>query len=219
MQADLDDAGVELRARALLQAAHGMAQTGELPLGSVVFKPGPVRVTSVTPTVGQPVQAGVVLAITSTRRQVTIALDAAQQAAIKVGDRVTITLPSNETTPGRVSFVGSVATTPSGSDANQDSTPTIEVDVTPTHPGQTGRLDQAPVQISIVTDSVQNVLVVPVDALLALAGGGYAVEFVDASGAHRLLGVTLGLFDDAEGLVEVQGDGLHAGQRVVVPGS
>ena len=66
---------------------------------------------------------------------------------------------------------------------------------------------------------MQNVLVVPVDALLALAGGGYAVEFVDASGAHRLLGVTLGLFDDAEGLVEVQGDGLHAGQRVVVPGS
>ena len=202
-----------------LQAAHGMAQTGELLLGAVVFKPGPVRVASVTPTVGQPVQAGAVLAITSTRRQVTIALDAAQQAAIKVGDRVTITLPSNETTPGRVSFVGSVATTPSGSDANQDNTPTIEVDVTPTHPEQTGRLDQAPVQVSIVTDSVHNVLVVPVDALLALAGGGYAVEVVDASGAHHLVGVTLGLFDDAEGLVEVQGDGLRAGQRVVVPGS
>ncbi len=202
-----------------LQAAHGMAQTGELLLGSVVFKPGPVRVTSVTPTVGQPVQAGAVLAITSTHRQVTIALDAAQQSAIKVGDRVTITLPSNETTPGRVSFVGSVATTPSGSDANQDSTPTIEVDVTPTHPEQTGRLDQAPVQVSIVTDSVQNVLVVPVDALLALAGGGYAVEVVDASGGHHLVGVTLGLFDDAEGLVEVQGDGVRAGQRVVVPGA
>jgi hypothetical protein len=202
-----------------LQAGHGMAETGELALGSVVFKPGAVRVTSVTPTVGAPVQAGAVLAITSTRRQVTIALDAAQQAAIKVGDRVTITLPNNVTTPGRVSFVGSVATTPSGSDAGQDSTPTIEIDVAPMYPEQTGRLDQAPVQVSIVTDSVQNVLVVPVDALLALAGGGYAVEVVDASGAHRLVGVTLGLFDDAEGLVEVQGDGLRSGQRVVVPGS
>jgi multidrug resistance efflux pump len=202
-----------------LQASHGMAQTGELPLGSVVFKPGAVRVTSVTPTLGQAVQAGPVLSVTSTRRQVTIALDAAQQAEIKVGDPVTITLPSNETTPGRVSFVGSVATTPSSSGSDQNSTPTIEVDVTPTHPEATGRLDQAPVQISIVTSNVRSALVVPVDALLALAGGGYAVETVDAAGTHRLVGVTTGLFDDADGLVQVEGRGLRAGQRVVVPGS
>jgi hypothetical protein len=201
------------------QASHGLPQTGELALGSVVFKPGAVRVTSVTPTLGQAAQAGPVLSVTSTRRQVTISLDAAQQSEIKVGDPVTITLPNNETTPGRVTFVGSVATTPSGEGADQDSTPTIEVDVTPTHPEETGRLDQAPVQISIVTESVENVLVVPVDALLALAGGGYAVEVVDAAGAHHLVAVTLGLFDDAEGLVQVEGEGLHAGQRVVVPGS
>jgi hypothetical protein len=224
LNASLDLSGDEFTAATAaairsLQASHGMQQTGELLLGSVVFKPGPVRVTSVTPAVGQAVQAGAVLSVTSTRRQVTIGLDAAQQAPVKVGDPVTITLPSNETTPGRVSFVGSVATTPSGSDANQDSTPTIEVDVTPTHSGETGRLDQAPVQVSIVTDTVQNVLVVPVDALLALAGGGYAVEVVGPAGAHRLVGVTLGLFDDAQGLVEVEGDGLRAGQRVVVPGS
>ena len=202
-----------------LQASRGMAQTGELALGSVVFKPGPVRVTSVTPTLGQAVQAGPVLSVTSTRRQVTIALDAAQQAEIKVGDPVTITMPSNQTTPGSVSFVGWVATTPSSSSSDANSTPTIEVDVTPTHPEATSRLDQAPVQVSIVTASVRNALVVPVDALLALAGGGYAVETVDAAGAHRLLAVTLGLFDDAEGLVQVEGEGLRAGQRVVVPGS
>lgn len=201
------------------QAHHGLVQTGELLLGSVVFKPGAVRVTSVTPTLGQAVQAGAVLSVTSTRRQVTIALDAAQQSEIKVGDPVTITLPSNETTSGRVSFVGSVATTPSGDNADQNSSPTIEVDVIPTHPEETGRLDQAPVQVSIVTDSVNNALVVPVAALLALAGGGYAVEVVDAGGAHHLVGVTLGLFDDSEGLVQIEGDGLHAGQRVVVPGS
>jgi hypothetical protein len=61
------------------------------------------------------------------------------------------------------------------------------------------------------------VLAVPVDALLALAGGGYAVEVVGAGGVHRLVAVTLGLFDDAEGLVQVSGPGLQAGQRVVVP--
>jgi len=60
---------------------------------------------------------------------------------------------------------------------------------------------------------------VPVNALLALAGGGYAIEVVGAAGVHRLLAVTLGLFDDAAGLVQVNGSGVRAGQRVVVPAS
>lgn len=58
---------------------------------------------------------------------------------------------------------------------------------------------------------------VPVTALLAQAGGGYAVEVVDAGGVRRLVPVSLGLFDDAEGLVQVRGSGLRAGQKIVVP--
>ena len=65
--------------------------------------------------------------------------------------------------------------------------------------------------------SVTNALVIPVDALLAQSGGGYAVEVVDAHGNHRLVSVRLGLFDDADGLVQVTGTGLVVGQRVVVP--
>jgi hypothetical protein len=60
---------------------------------------------------------------------------------------------------------------------------------------------------------------VPANALLALAGGGYAVEVVDASGVHRLVGVQTGLFDDSAGLVEVTGNGVAEGQNVVVPAS
>jgi hypothetical protein len=201
---------------AALQTAHGVAATGRLLLGSVAFEAGAVRVTAVTPTLGAPVQAGKVLDVTSMRRQVSIELDAAQQAEIKVGDPVTITLPDNTTAAGRVSFVGTVATTPS-SNNGQDSTPTIEVDITPTHPAETGRLDQAPVDVSITTATVKNVLAVPVSALLALAGGGYAIERAEAGGARRLVPVSMGLFDDADGLVEVSGSGLAAGQRVVVP--
>ena len=121
-----------------LQSAHGASVTGELLLGSVVFHPGPVRVTSVTPTVGQTVMPGPVLAITSTARQVKIALDASQQASVKVGDQVTITLPDNQTTPGRITYVSSVATTPSssGHGSEEESAPTIEVDATPTDPGR-----------------------------------------------------------------------------------
>jgi hypothetical protein len=203
------------------QAARGLGETGKLSLGSVLFKPGAVRVTSVIPTVGAPAQTGPVLSVTSTMRQVTIALDAAQQSDVKVGDPVTITLPDNSTTPGKVSHVGTVATVPSSSDqgggGNGASTPTIEVDVTPTHPAATGRLDQAPVNVSITTARVKNALVVPVNALLALASGGYAVEEPGAGGLRHLVPVDLGLFDDADGLVQVTGRGIAAGQRVVVP--
>jgi peptidoglycan hydrolase-like protein with peptidoglycan-binding domain len=201
-----------------LQSAHGLSVTGELLLGSVVFHPGPVRVTSVTPTVGQAVMPGPVLAITSTARQVKVALDASEQGSVKVGDAVTITLPDNQTTPGRITYVSSVATSPSagGKAGEEEGAPTVEVDATPTDPAATGHLDQAPVNVEITTERVENVLAVPVDALLALAGGGYAVEVAEGR-VHRLVAVTIGLFDDAEGVVQVSGQGLSAGQRVVVP--
>jgi hypothetical protein len=189
----------------------------------VVFEPGPVRVTSVTPMVGQAVMPGPVLDITSTAREVKVALDAAQQASVKVGDAVTITLPDNQTTPGRISYVSRVATSPSsksgessGKSGQEEGAPTIEVDVTPTDPAATGHLDQAPVNVSITTESVRDALAVPIDALLALAGGGYALEVAEGR-AHRLEAVSLGLFDDADGLVQVSGHGVSAGQRVVVP--
>jgi peptidoglycan hydrolase-like protein with peptidoglycan-binding domain len=201
------------------QAAHDLPVTGRLLLGSVVFEPGAVRITAVTPSVGSPVQAGPVLNVTSTRRVVTIALDASQQTSVKIGDAVTITLPDNSTTPGRVTFVGTVANTPASDQGNGPSTPTIEVDVTPDSPRATGRLDQAPVDVSITTATVRDALVVPVNALVALAGGGYAVEEVEPGGVHRLVAVHPGLFDDSSGLVQVTGSALTPGRRVVVPAS
>jgi hypothetical protein len=110
-----------------------------------------------------------------------------------------------------VTSVGNVASTPSGG-----GNPTITVEVTPSDPAATGTLDQAPVEVAITTGSVTNTLVVPVDALLALSSGGYAVEVVTA-GVHHLVPVSLGLFDDADGLVQITGSGLSAGQRIVVP--
>jgi len=205
------------RALKRLQADLGIARTGTLALGQAVFLPGAVRIKTVSATLGSPAGPGSpILQASSTRRRVTIALDAALQTQVKVGDRVTITLPDNRTTPGVVSSVGRVATSPSDS-SDSSSSPTVEVTVRPLHAGATGRLDQAPVSVSITTASVRNALVVPVNALLALAGGGYAVEEVATGGAHKLTPIELGLFDDAEGLVQVTGTGLRAGQRIVVP--
>lgn len=196
-----------------LQAALGETQSGTLSLGQAVFVPSAIRVTSVAATLGagtQPNQQ--VLSATSTTRQVSIALSAAQQSEMQVGDKVTITLPNNQTTPGVISSVGTVATP-----SQNGGPPTITVLVNPTDPAATGSWDQAPVNVTITTGTVHNVLVVPVDALLAQPGGGYAVEAVGSRGLRHLVPVTLGLFDDAEGLVQVSGNALAVGQRVVVP--
>jgi hypothetical protein len=196
-----------------LQKALGVTQSGTLALGQVVFLPSAVRVTAISATLGSTAAPGqAVLTGTSTTRQVTIALDAAQQSEVAVGDKVGITLPSGTTTPGVVSSVGTVAIA-----GQNGGSPTITVEVTPTDPTATGSLDQAPVQVSITTATASHALVVPVDALLALSTGGYAVEVIGADGLHHLVAVSLGLFDDADGDVQVTGSGLAAGQRIVVP--
>ena len=220
-----------------LQGAVGATQSGTLALGQAVFEPTAVRVTALSAQLGGRAQIGeTVMQGSSTSRQVQLALDASQQTSVAVGDKVSITLPDNRTTPGVVSSVGAVATCPpssgsggsgSSSAAPQtdscssngagSSTPTIAVGVTPSHPAATGTWDQAPVQIGITTASVRNALVVPVTALLARSGGGYAVEVIGTGARNHLVPVSLGLFDDAEGLVQVTASALAAGQEVVVP--
>jgi hypothetical protein len=221
-----------------LQAALGVTQNGTLTLGQAVFEPGAVRVTILSAPLGGNTETGqAVMQATSTTRQVVVALDVSQQTDVAIGDTVTITLPNNQTTPGVVASVGTVATcqtssAPGGSSSGAPvqgtgtcssgasgtgTTPTVAMDVTPSDPAATGIWDQAPVQVSITTASVPSALVVPVTALLAQSSGGYAVEVVGAGGIDHLVAVSLGLFDDADGLVQVTSSDLAAGQRVVVP--
>src|ERR1700722_18651228 len=198
------------------QSSLNEPATGVIALGDVVIEPGPLDVASVSASLGQVASGGMsILTATSDTPVVIIDLDASQQSEVKVGDPVTITLPNNATTPGVISSVGTVATNPPA--GSQDATPTITVIVTPTKLSGVGHFDQAPVNVSITNATVTNVFTVPVDALLALANGGYAVEEIAANAEHHLVAVTLGLFDDAEGKVQVSGSGLAAGQRVVVP--
>lgn len=201
-----------------MQRHLGIDQTGELPLGEVVFLPTAARVTSVDATRGGPA-TGPILRASSTRHTVSVALSADLQSEVKTGDRVTITLPDGSITPGVVSSVGTVATLPSDSqDGGSPSGPTITVQITPTHAHATGSLDQAPVLVAITDRTVKGALAVPVSALLARSGARYAVEVVDPDGTHRLIPVTPGLYDDTQLLVQVTGAGLAAGQRVVVAG-
>lgn len=217
-----------------LQAAIGLPRTGTLSLSQAAFEPVPVRVTRVSVQPGNGARPGqTVLQGTSTTRQVQVALDASQETSMAVGNKVSITLPNNRTTAGVVSSVSTVATCPSSSASGSSksssgssgsdtcasgSTPTVTVDVTPTDSRATGTWDQAPVQVAITTSSVHGALVVPVTALLARSNGGYCVEVVGehAGEASHLVHVSLGLFDDADGLVQVTGPGLAPGQAVAV---
>jgi hypothetical protein len=192
-----------------LQSALGISYPpGSLSLGSVVFEPGALRVSSVQAGPGSPV-GGPVLTATSDRHTVTINLDASQQTEVKAGDAVTVTLPQGSTTPGVISSVGKVASG-SGSSA------TIPVYVSLRHPSVTRTLDQAPVTVEITASTVHSALVVPVAALLAQSSGGYSVEVVRTGGARHLVPVAVGIFDDSDGLVQVSG-ALAPGQHVVVP--
>jgi multidrug efflux pump subunit AcrA (membrane-fusion protein) len=200
-----------------LQDKRGADVTGRLDLGQAVFLPGPLRISKVTAKNGTSAGPGrTVMEASSNRHEVTVKLDASQQSEVKKGDDAQITLPDNRTTSGVVRRVGTVATS-SGKDDSASGSATIPVYITLKHPKDAGTLEQAPVQVQITTDGVQHALIVPVTALLGKAGGGYAVEVAAGDGGQtRFVPVTLGLFDDANGRVQVSG-ALSADDRVVVP--
>ena len=110
--------------------------------------------------------------------------------------------------PGGAAPGGAAGSGPGGSgDA-------VQLTVRLAHPRAAGGLDQAPVTVNIVSARAHSVLAVPVSALVALAGGGYAVQVV-THGVPHLAGVRTGLFSSS--LVQVSGAGLRAGLRVEVP--
>jgi hypothetical protein len=145
---------------------------------------------------------------------VQVALAASQQGEVKKGDRAQITLPGNTSVTGKVDRLGRVART-AGEDADVGDA-TIPAYIRLDDPEKARGLDRAPVQVEITTKGVESALSVPVTALVGTSGGGFAVEVVRDGGRRELVAVDLGLFDTAEGRVQVEGD-LDEGDQVVVP--
>jgi hypothetical protein len=194
------------------QHARDLPEDGVLAPGEIVFWPTTARVGEVKAQRGQQLHPGAPLAtLSSTHRIVRVDLDADRQALAHTGDAVTVEMPDGSTVRGVVASVGKVATAP----AEEGGSATIEVEVRLR--GRRARgvgLDQAPVQVGFERERARRVLHVPVTALLARPGGGYAVQVAGAGGALRTVAVELGL--EASGQVAVSGAGLRAGQRVVV---
>ncbi len=161
------------------QESIGRPETGTVAPGEAVFLPAEVRVVAhPTPIGGQ--AGGPAVTVSGTTREVTVELEASRRSLVEAGQAVDIELPDGTTTPGKVATVGTVATV----ETAEDGTPgdsgdaTIDVTVTLDDPAQGAAYDESPVTVSVVTSAATGVLAVPVDALLALAEGGYAVEVV-----------------------------------------
>ena len=188
------------------QDDRGLTETGTLKLGTIVFRPQATRIASGKATVGDSVSPGRPLAeISSTKRVITVNLDARRQRLARTGDKVTVEMPEGNTATGRITDVGTVATK-----ASQDSDPTIAVEIELRGKAAHGtRLDQAPVSVGFSVEERKGVLTVPVKALVARQGGSYAVELTSG----QFVRVEPGLY--ADDYVEVSGDGLREGMRVV----
>jgi hypothetical protein len=158
---------------------------------------------------------------------VTVQLDASRQTEAVVGEHVYVTLPSNAVAQGAITQVGRVAQTSTqssgggsspGSGGNSTSgagsppQATIPVTISLRHARGLGSFDQAPVTVAFALTTTRNALSIPVSALLATAGGGYAVDVIESTGAVSRVPVMPGSF--AGGFVQISGRGIAPGMQV-----
>jgi hypothetical protein len=217
------------------QADLDLPETGTVEPGQVVFTRRAVRIVGHTARVGDSIggdtsEGGAsVLSYTGTTRRVTVELELADRALVANGRTVTVKVPGRRAVKGKISRVGTVVTaqgTTSDEGTNPDegsapdgTSPTtsdarIEVSVRIADQKALGSLDAAPVDVDLVSSKREDVLAVPVAALLALAKGGFGVQIVNGD-RTRTVAVKTGMF--AAGRVEVSGKGIAEGVRVGVP--
>ncbi|GAA2626965.1 hypothetical protein GCM10010425_25280 [Streptomyces spororaveus] len=209
------------------QKAHKAAETGEVAKEDIAFASGPQRVRGGDAAVGDELAPGKpVLTVTGTERIVRFRLDAVKAGAAKAGDPVTVRLPGGTSATGKIDSVGGAARPDDGNGGaggggqggggagGGDDKARIEVVVAFDQPGTVSAPDQSPVTVGLTGETRKGVLSVPVNALLALAGGGFGVQVVE-DGRAREVPVGLGMFGN--GRVEVTGDALKEGMQVGIP--
>ncbi|MET9382669.1 peptidoglycan-binding protein [Streptomyces sp. NPDC002928] len=198
------------------QEEHGLAETGVVELGRIVFAAAAVRVDALDAEEGAATGPGQkVLSYTATAQAVSVELDTADRRLAKQGAKVAVELPDGTRIDGRISEVSTEIAPGNGADEN----PTTKVKVLVALDGAEARKAAAPyvlasVDISFTAGERKDVLTVPVGALVALPRGGFGVEVVKGS-TSAYVPVETGLF--ANGRVEVSGDGITAGTTVGMP--
>ncbi|ONI87145.1 hypothetical protein ALI22I_22035 [Saccharothrix sp. ALI-22-I] len=195
------------------QKALGVPETGAVQPTDIVVTGGDVRVAELKVQPGGRA-TGPVLTYTGTTRVVVVPLEVGKQHLVAEGVAATVALPDGKSVEGKVESVGTVATTTSPAQQGATATTTVDVVVSVADQAALGRLDSAPVDVLLVSERKENVLAVPVGALVSLGEGKYGVQVVEG-GATRYAPVETGLF--AAGQVEVTGEGIAEGVEVGVP--
>jgi hypothetical protein len=153
-------------------------------------------------------------------RIVRVFLPLDDEGLLAVGDPVTVELPDLSEIPGTVVFVPQTPTQPNWGPAAFE----VLVELVsesgiddPTAAAELAELsDETSVDVTFVVDAVDDVMAIPVSALVALLEGGYAVEVDTAIGGPRLVAVEVGFFG-SNNMIAVTSDGLQPGDRVLVP--
>ncbi|MWA08977.1 peptidoglycan-binding protein [Streptomyces sp. BA2] len=199
----------------------GREETGTVQPSDAVVAPGARRVAEVKAMAGAP-SNGPVLTWTGTERTVTVDLDVQYEDMVEKGTKATVTLPDDTTVQAEVTDVGTPSTPSqdggsedSGGQSGGDDKPTLPVELKVGDQKGLGRYQAAAVEISLKAETRKDVLVVPVNALVAQKGGGYAVEVAGADGEVKPRAVKVGMFADS--MVEVSGAGITDGTVVGVP--
>jgi peptidoglycan hydrolase-like protein with peptidoglycan-binding domain len=183
----------------------GVPVTGTIEPAHVAVLPGPVRIAEITAELGASAADGV-LTVTGRAKVVTVPISATDLGSVRKGDAVRVELPGGAVTDGAVASVAREARPADGSESEQ---PLVDVTVTVQNTGAVKKLDAAPVRVSFTGEVREDVLAAPVAALLALREGGHAVQVAGGP----LVAVETGMF--AMGMVEISGDGLTEGTRLV----
>jgi peptidoglycan hydrolase-like protein with peptidoglycan-binding domain len=198
------------------QKSLGLERTGTVERSMILFSDQDLRVDAVESGVGAQVGPGsTILQATSLQQIVESNVKSSDRELAVVGGTVTVTLPTGATTDGVVDSVGAPM---SKADADGGgSSIVVPVRITVADQAAMATMALAGVSVSFASTVADDVLTVPVDALVPVSDAAFAVELPGtAAGAERtLVPVTVGAF--SSGTVEISGEKIVDGLDVVVP--
>lgn len=194
------------------QKALGLEQTGSVELGSVVFSPSDIRVGEPKAEVGAEVAPGTALySASGSTPKIAAEVAAEERDRLPVGAVVTIGLPGGGQTTGTVEAIGAAH---EKEDDTGGTRLVVPVTVAADDPKELSDLVPLTAQLTFTHETEEDVLQVPVAALISVGDDEFGVEVADG-GTVRTVVVTTGRFSG--GSVEITEGELEAGDEVVVP--
>ena len=213
-----------------LQSDLNLISSGEVIFGEIIFASGTsmVNSSSTLQNRGEKINTGVELfsltpiekissqigsdgainIASKSLQKVEIQVSVADQNLVVKGSEVEIELPDESTIVGLVDEVGSFAVVP------QDGDPFLEISIAVEGSTEYFKWTGAVVTVNATKELAKGVLASPVNGLLALLSGGYALEIITKTGT-TLVPVETGIY--ADGWVEIHGSGLQPGTEIIVP--